>query len=174
MIVANWNPKHENILAMKHRILGSTVLSFLTIVRLKREMVRRYTPEVTVPNDPADPTGYVRTLLSGGWFNTIELTQEDQKRTNTYKQQAKREEYRTESSSLEEFLHGLEIEVDLFSPASLHVITPHTIEHANEPIQHDDTPLNESQMALMAKDDCYQIIGFRIERPLWRWIIAEA
>lgn len=162
MIVANWDPKHENILAMKKALnIGIDSFVFFDDSPFEREMVRRYTPEVTVPELPADPTGYVRTLLSGGWFNTIELTQEDQKRTEIYKQQAKREEYRTESSSLEEFLHGLEIEVDLFSPESFTLSRLTQLNMRTNQFNMTTRRYNESQMALMAKDDCYQIIGFQ-------------
>lgn len=162
MIRANWEPKHENIRAMKQALnIGIDSFVFFDDNPFEREMVRRYAPEVTVPEMPEDPTGYVRTLLSGGWFNTIELTQEDQQRTEKYKQQAKREEYRSQSASLDAFLQGLNIEVDLLSPNAFRLPRLTQLNMRTNQFNLTTRRYNEAQMAAMAADDCFQIIGFQ-------------
>ena len=58
-----------------------------------------------------EPSNYVRDLLSAGWFNSLDLTKEDLERTHKYKQQEERRSFEEHASSLDDYLHGLDIQL---------------------------------------------------------------
>ena len=43
---------------------------------MERDIVRQHLPEVAVPELTNDPETYVRTLLAGGYFETIVFSEE--------------------------------------------------------------------------------------------------
>lgn len=116
-IYANWEPKHVNIEKIAKSLnIGIDSLVFIDDNPFEREMVRNHLDHIAVPEISEESANYVRDLLSTGWFNTLELTEEDKKRTNNYKQQEERQIYKNSTTSIDDYLHGLDIQLTILHP----------------------------------------------------------
>jgi FkbH-like protein len=112
--VANWQPKTENLRAISRQLnIGIDSLVFVDDSPGERELVQKMIPEIEVPEMPADPALYVETLHRELLFETITLTNEDKARAELYRSEAERERMKESSSSLEEFLAGLQMRVEI-------------------------------------------------------------
>ncbi|HYQ18675.1 MAG TPA: HAD-IIIC family phosphatase, partial [Polyangiaceae bacterium] len=78
---ANWNDKATNIVAIaKELSLGVDSMVFLDDNPVERNLVRQLLPQVAVPELPADPALYARTLLAAGYFEAVAFSAEDKRR----------------------------------------------------------------------------------------------
>ena len=75
----------------------------------ERGLVRKVLPTVAVLEPPDDPAGLARTLTSCGFFETVSISEEDLRRTDMYRAEAKRRKARTQTKTLEEFLQSLDM-----------------------------------------------------------------
>jgi FkbH-like protein len=117
-ICANWVPKHENLKSIQSELnIGMNSFVFIDDSPFEREMVKKYLPDVKVPEMPKDPSYYTLELLNKGWFNTISLTKEDYSRKEKYQQIVKTESLRKSSNSIEDYLHALDIRVEIVQPS---------------------------------------------------------
>ncbi len=106
----NWSDKPSNIQDICEFLgLGLDAAVFLDDNPAERELVRRVLPTVAVLEPPDDPAGLARTLSSCGFFETVSISEEDLRRTDMYKAEAKRQKARTQTRTLEEFLQSLEM-----------------------------------------------------------------
>ncbi len=88
---ANWNDKATNITAIaKELSLGLDAMVFLDDNPVERRLVREMLPQVAVPELPADPALYARTLLAAGYFESIAFSVEDKQRAGFYQDNARR------------------------------------------------------------------------------------
>ncbi|TRV03197.1 MAG: HAD-IIIC family phosphatase [Microcystis wesenbergii Mw_QC_B_20070930_S4] len=116
-IYANWSPKSDNIQSIAKSLnLSPDSLVFVDDSEFERNLLRCKIPEVTVIEIEQDPATFARSLLSGGWFNILEITQEDYSRNLKYSDEIKRQNFLTEFDSIEDYLKQLELEVELFTP----------------------------------------------------------
>jgi HAD superfamily phosphatase (TIGR01681 family) len=84
-ICANWLPKHENLKEIAQSLnLGLDSFVFVDDSQFERNLVRYKQPSVTVLELEEDPATYAKTLLTGGWFNTLEILKEDYICTQKY------------------------------------------------------------------------------------------
>jgi FkbH-like protein len=73
--------------------------------------VRQVLPEVAVPELPADPALYARTLSAAGYFETVVFLQEDVDRADFYQDNARRIELHRHSGDLDGYLRSLNMEI---------------------------------------------------------------
>ena len=66
-----------------------------------------------MPEVGADPATFVAALDRGLYFEALTLTQEDRERYRSYKANALREEVKTSTASLKEFLQSLDMEAEI-------------------------------------------------------------
>jgi FkbH-like protein len=78
-------------------------------------------PMVAVLSAAGDPAHLVRTLLRGGWFDTLELTETDRERPELYRTRALRAEFGQGFGSTEEYLGALDIRC-LIEPATQYTV----------------------------------------------------
>jgi FkbH-like protein len=110
--VANWNDKAENLRGIAEALnIGLDSLVFVDDNPAERARVREAFPMVAVPELPEDPAHYVRALAEQGYFEAVSFTQEDSARAASYASNAQRDAQRNAAQSVDEFLHGLEMEV---------------------------------------------------------------
>ena len=110
--VANWRDKAENLRGIAETLnIGLDSLVFVDDNPAERARVREALPMVAVPELPADPALYVRALASQGYFEAVGFTPEDALRAASYAANAHRETLRSTATSVDEFLHGLAMEV---------------------------------------------------------------
>jgi len=110
----NWEDKGSNLQAIAEELnIGLDSLVFIDDNPVERSWVRQSTPEVIVPEWPADPVDYKAALLGVGarYFPKLGITAEDRKRGEVYQAQAARRQLAASRSNLEEFYHALEMRV---------------------------------------------------------------
>ncbi len=105
---ANWNDKATNIKAIAQELnLGLDAFVFLDDNPMERGLVRQMLPEVAVPELPADPALYVRTLRAAGYFDAVAFSDEDRKRANFYSDNARRVALQKQAGDVESYLRSL-------------------------------------------------------------------
>lgn len=113
---ANWSDKATNIKSIANELsLGLDAMVFLDDNPMERDLVRRMLPQVAVPELPADPALYVRTLMAAGYFETIAFSEEDRKRADFYQDNAKRVALQASAGDLDSYLASLNMEI-FFAP----------------------------------------------------------
>lgn len=90
LIKANWEPKSENILtiAKEMNILPESLV-FVDDNPAEREIVRTHAEGVSVP-EIGSPEQYIRVLDHNGYFEVTSLSEDDRKRNEMYKANARR------------------------------------------------------------------------------------
>jgi FkbH-like protein len=110
----NWRPKSENLRSLAEELrLGLDSFIFVDDSAVECAEVEARSPEVLTLQLPAETSGMSRFLLSMWAFDHRETTQEDRDRSELYATEAKRELLRTQFLSLDEFLAGLELSVEI-------------------------------------------------------------
>lgn len=112
--IANWAPKSDNLKVISRQLnIGSDSLVFIDDNPVEREEVRKAMPDVEVPELPTDPALYQQALYRELLFETVSLTSEDKKRAQSYQDDLNRRGLRESSESLQEFLAGLQMRIEL-------------------------------------------------------------
>lgn len=113
---ANWNDKATNIKAIADELaLGIGSMVFLDDNPVERGLVREHLPEVAVPELPADPALYARTLSAAGYFESVAFSDEDRKRAAFYENNARRVALQQQVGDLSAYLRSLDMEI-VFAP----------------------------------------------------------
>ena len=122
VFVANWEDKANGI----QRIRAELNISLDSIVFLddnvfERNLVRELLPEVIVPELPEDPSSVVKFLSELNLFETTSLSNEDLQRAKQYQTEAKRRESAARSTSVQEFLRSLDMQIVVSRFDAFHV-----------------------------------------------------
>jgi FkbH-like protein len=113
---ANWNDKATNITAMAEELnLGLDSFVLVDDNPAERELVRRYLPQVAVPELPADPALYVRALAAGGYFESVNFSAEDRRRAAFYSDNARRLTLKQEAGDIDSYLKSLRMVITMQS-----------------------------------------------------------
>lgn len=113
---ANWSDKATNIKIMSETLeLGLDSFVFVDDNPAERKRVRDELPNVAVPELSTDATTYAQTLLAGGYFEAVTLSDEDRQRAAYYEGNAKRIEMSQQLANLEDYLKSLEMTA-IFAP----------------------------------------------------------
>jgi FkbH-like protein len=116
-IKVNWLPKHENMKSIINTLnIGPDQFVFVDDNRAECEIVAKNIPEIHAINLSNDPAFYVDELLEAGLFDKLEITEEDQLRSNDYIAENKRKNYFLENNSIEDYLTNLGISLRIFIP----------------------------------------------------------
>jgi FkbH-like protein len=106
---ANWNDKASNIEAIASELsLGLDAMVFLDDNPMERDLIARRLPQVAVPELPADPALYSRTLLAGGYFEAVTFSDEDRNRAGFYRDRTRRMVLQKGMGDLNGYLASLE------------------------------------------------------------------
>jgi len=110
----NWRPKSENMASLAEELnLGLDSFIFVDDDPAVCAEVQANRPEVLTVNLPAD-AGRIPEMLEHIWpFDRMEVTAEDLKRTEQYKQNFQRERIRKSTGSFLDYLASLELKIDL-------------------------------------------------------------
>lgn len=108
----NWQNKAANLGEIAAELnLGLDSFVFLDDSELERAEVRRLLPAVTTPDLPADASDYPAFLAQLPFFDALSTTEDDRRRGQMYFENRERRALEQSAESLEDFLHGLNIEV---------------------------------------------------------------
>ena len=109
---ANWNDKATNIKAIAEELsLGLESMVLLDDNPVERGLVRRILPQVAVPELPADPALYARTLAAAGYFESVVFSEEDVKRASFYQDNARRVNLKQQAGDVDAYLASLDMEI---------------------------------------------------------------
>ncbi len=110
LFIANWNDKPANLRAISERLsIGLDSLVLLDDNPAERALVRQTLPMVAVPELGSDPSLFVQTVLSAGYFEAIGFSKEDRLRAAQYRANAEREKIQAVALDMPSFLRGLEM-----------------------------------------------------------------
>lgn len=118
----NWEPKAGNLISLA-RELGVATDSFIFLDDnpVECEAMRTLLPEVLtlqMPDRPADIPEFIRHIWA---FDRLKATREDQRRTDLYRQARERENLRQTAATVEDFLAGLNLKLDIQSLDDSHL-----------------------------------------------------
>ena len=113
----NWNSKSENIRSLAKELnLGVDSFIFIDDNPVDCADVEINCPGVLVLQLPGNPEAFPSFLDHIWAFDHASSTKEDQLRTKMYQEGAQRERYREQSFSLKDFVHGLQLRVEIGEP----------------------------------------------------------
>lgn len=123
---ANWEPKHENILAIgKELNLGVDSFVFVDDNPAERAIVTAQLPAVAVPEVGDQVTRYATILDQGRYFEPVSLSREDVERAALYADNAQRATHERAFGNYGDYLDSLEMtaEIELFRSVYLERIS---------------------------------------------------
>jgi len=110
----NWDDKATNLRALALELnLSLGHLLFLDDSPHERAWVRSQLPELLVPDLPDDPARWADWIATLPSLTVLQRTAEDARRTEQYREQRAREEFREGTDSVEAFLRGLRLRVTI-------------------------------------------------------------
>lgn len=110
----NWEDKASNIRALARELnIGLDHMLLIDDSPHERAWVRDQIPELRVPDLPSDPSMYASWIGSIPSLILLQQTAEDSQRTQQYQESRSREAYRGTVGSIEDFLRGLRLKVDI-------------------------------------------------------------
>jgi FkbH-like protein len=112
----NWLPKSQNIRSLAQELnLGLDSFIFLDDNPVECAEVRTHCPEVLTLQLPIQ--GNIPQFLQHVWaFDHLKVTAEDQQRTLLYKQNLERERFQQQTLTIDAFLAGLDLQVEIAEP----------------------------------------------------------
>jgi FkbH-like protein len=112
----NWEDKASNIRSLARELnIGLDHMLLIDDSPHERAWVRDQIPELRVPDLPADPSMYATWVGSLPSLIVLQQTAEDSQRTQQYQESRTRETYRGSVGSVEDFLRGLGLRLDIGS-----------------------------------------------------------
>jgi len=113
----NWAPKSENLRSLAKELnVGMESIIFLDDNPVECAEAHAKCPEVVALQLPSD-SGRLARFLDHAWaFDHLRITEEDRARTQKVLENAQREIYRGQASTLKDFIDGLQLEAALFEP----------------------------------------------------------
>lgn len=112
----NWESKTENIRKLAEQLnIGLDAFVFLDDNPAEREQMRVQHPEVEVVDFPKDTSNLPDLIneINKKYFFTLEMTDEDLKKTAMYRSEAKRKVEFQRSSSLDDYLSNLNMRISI-------------------------------------------------------------
>ncbi|MQY79763.1 MAG: HAD-IIIC family phosphatase [Bacteroidetes bacterium] len=109
----NWNPKSENLIQLAKDInIGLDSFVFLDDSPMECAEVRNNAQDVLTIQLPGD--GFSKKQLRNSWiFDRLSITEEDRKRSEKYKEEAVRSNFKASAKSYHEFIKGLNLKIDI-------------------------------------------------------------
>ncbi len=155
VIKANWESKDRNLSAIAGELnIGTDSIVFVDDNPAERAMVTASHPETEAP-DIGSPEDYIGILDRSRFFEVTELSGDDVKRNEMYRQNAARAAEQTQFADYGEYLLSLDMKAVIrdFEP----VYIPRIAQLTNKSNQFNLTTLriSESEMENISKDDKY-------------------
>ncbi len=112
VFVANWNTKVDNLRDIQRQLnIGFDAIVFLDDNPFERNLVRRYLPDVIVPELPDEPADYVRALVELNLFEASSFTDADRERAGLYRTAAARQTAAASFTNVADYLQSLAMKI---------------------------------------------------------------
>jgi FkbH-like protein len=164
LFVANWENKADNIRYIQKVLnIGFDSMVFLDDNPFERNMVKTHIQDITVPELPEDPAEYLPYLRTLNLFETASYTEEDEKRTDKYRVEAKRvaayEHYTNETDFLKSLNMVSKVEgFNGFNTPRVAQLTQRSNQFNLRTVRY-----TEQEIEKMAKDDNYVNLAFSLK-----------
>lgn len=113
IIKANWEPKSKNIVQIANELnIGVDSLVFVDDNPAEREIVKQQVKGVAVPEVDA-PEHYINILDKSGFFEVTTISKDDLKKTEMYKENAKRNEMLNSFDNYDDYLKSLKMKATI-------------------------------------------------------------
>ena len=116
---ANWEPKHENILAMARELnLGADSFVFVDDNPAERAIVEAQIGGIAVPDVGSEVSKFAAIIEAGRYFEPVSMTTEDLSRAALYESNTARASMEAKFANYGEYLDSLEMiaEIERFKP----------------------------------------------------------
>ena len=108
-VKANWEPKGENLVQMADELaLLPESFVFVDDNPAEREIVRQQVPGAAVP-EMGQVENYISALDHGGWFEAVQLSGDDLRRNEMYRENAQRAQLQSRFTDYGAYLDSLEM-----------------------------------------------------------------
>ncbi|MEV0641220.1 HAD-IIIC family phosphatase [Streptomyces sp. NPDC050619] len=109
-VIANWRPKHDNLTELATDLnLGVDSFVFVDDSPFETGLIRHELPEVAVVQVDTEPALHVERLLEDGWFDVVQVTEEDRARPAKYRDELARNDFLQSFDSLRDYLRELKV-----------------------------------------------------------------
>lgn len=163
VFVANWENKADNIREIAETLgLGLDSLVFVDDNPAERMLVKEMLPMVAVPEMPADPAYYVRTLDAERYFETVAFSVEDSARGDMYKGNAQRKTLQKRFSDLSGFLESLNMEAIVSEFDDFHLPRISQLVNRSNQFHLTTTRYTESQIRAFMDSDHHECLYFKL------------
>ena len=116
LFIANWEPKSSNIRSISDTLnLGLDSFVFIDDSPFERNEVRSALPEVFTPELSDDPSEYISILDRANFLENLSFTETDRRRSEKYKDEAKRQLVKNTAANIDDYLKGLEMKCTIES-----------------------------------------------------------
>lgn len=120
----NWDNKAENIKSLAASLnIGLDSLVFIDDNPSERALVKSFLPEVTVPDFPEKPyliPAFMNSVLEKQ-FTLYQLTEEDKKKTDQYRQNAVRDAFKSSFTDYNQYLTELKMELEISKASTIDI-----------------------------------------------------
>ncbi len=126
-IIIDWRSKPEHLKDIASGLnIGLDSLAFFDDDPRERECVKSVLPEVLVVDVPDDPSRFAGTADTLVGFEKLKITEEDKTRGRLYADARSRKKLKSETRSLDEFLHSLDMRICVSS------VNPYSVSRASQ------------------------------------------
>jgi FkbH-like protein len=161
---ANWQEKDDNIRAIARELnIGLDAIVFLDDNPVEQELVRAQLPQVEVPHYNGDVTGVIRLLDRHRWFETVSLSQEDQQRTQLYREEEQRRDESARYDSYQDFLASLNMKARIRPFESIYLNRITQLINKTNQFNLTTRRLTQAEVESMAADSGYITLQGHLE-----------
>lgn len=120
IIKANWEPKNLNIAATAKELnIMTDAIVFADDNPVEREIVKTSLPVAVPPMEGVE--NYIKTIDRSGFFEVTTLSEDDLKRNEMYKANAKREQEMLSFADYGDYLNGLDMKAEIKGFSSVYI-----------------------------------------------------
>jgi FkbH-like protein len=158
----NWQPKSVNLKSLAQELnLGIDSFIFIDDNPVECAEVEANCPEVLTLQLP-QTNEEIEQFIKHTWvFDRLKVTSEDKKRTEQYQQNSQRERLRQETGSFDDFLFGLQLEIEIKE------LTPETLSRASQLTQRTNqfnmTTIRRSESEISQECDAGKLSVLTVE-----------
>lgn len=158
----NWHSKTENMISIAKELnIGIDSMVFLDDNPHERELMRQILPQVLTLDLPSDPSLYRQTVEVLPQLQTLVLTEEDRTRVDQYRAKRQRDQVRVVAHSLEEYLHSLEIAVEIRQASDTALPRVHQLFERTNQFNLTVRRYEQGQLATFAHDPGWRLYTLR-------------
>lgn len=163
VIKANWNPKSDNIFKISEELnLGVDSLVFIDDNPAERAIINQNVPSVSTP-EMISPDKYIQTIDRSGFFEIVNISEDDLKKNEMYKENAKRNDAMNSYANYDEYLRSLDMKATIQSFIPLYMSRISQLTNKSNQFNLTTKRYTQSEIENVAIDDKYITLYGKLE-----------